>query len=48
MAYGNFTLKDLLKRFQLHEKIIALFNELEPVELGSWLIQTLDLGLPLA
>ncbi|BAP57870.1 hypothetical protein THII_3573 [Thioploca ingrica] len=48
MAYGDFTLKDLLKRFQLHEKIIALFNELEPVELGSWLIQTLDLGLPLA
>ncbi len=45
MAYSGFKLKELKQKFQLEEKGIRLFTQINPIEPSDWLKQTLKLGL---
>ncbi len=42
MSYSDFSLKDLLNKFGVKNKVIQLFGKLEPVEPSEWLITTLQ------
>ncbi len=45
MAYSGFKLKELKQQFQLEEKGIRLFTQINSIEPSDWLKQTLKLGL---
>jgi hypothetical protein len=45
VAYSGFKLKELKQQFQLEEKGIRLFTQINLVEPSDWLKQTLKLGL---
>ncbi|GAB4347230.1 MAG: hypothetical protein Fur0042_13400 [Cyanophyceae cyanobacterium] len=48
MAYGDFSLAEVLRRFELCDEYGYLFPDLEPVEPSPWLLETLALGRGLA
>lgn len=43
MAYSNFTLREVKKQFGLTERHEVLFPQIQPIEPGSWLLETLQL-----